>query len=106
MLGHHVNNYEIVKLLGEGGMGAVYEAEHRVIRRKVAIKILKRELALDTELVQRFFNEARATSAIHHPNIVEIIDVGLMPDGVPYLVMELLEGENLSDRIDRLGRLE
>lgn len=106
MLGQRVNNYEIVKLLGEGGMGAVYEAEHRVIRKRVAIKVLKPELVLDRELVQRFFNEARATSAIHHPNIVEIIDVGVMREGVPYLVMELLEGENLCDRIARSGKLE
>src|SRR5690242_2922782 len=87
-------------------MGTVFEAEHLLIRRKVAVKVLKAELAVDSELVQRFFNEARATSAIRHPNIVEVIDVGRLPGGVPYLVMELLEGESLSERLERLGRLE
>jgi serine/threonine-protein kinase len=106
VLGQRVNNFEIVRLLGQGGMGAVYEAEHRVIRRKVAIKVLKPELAMDGELVQRFFNEARATSAIQHPNIVEVIDLGVLPDGIPYLVMELLEGESLGDRLARLDQLD
>jgi serine/threonine protein kinase len=65
----------------------------------VAVKILRPELAVDGVLVQRFFNEARATSAIRHPNIVEVIDLGLLPDGIPYLVMELLEGQSLAQRI-------
>jgi serine/threonine-protein kinase len=106
VLGQRVNNFEIVRSLGEGGMGTVFEAEHRLIRRKVAVKVLKPELAVDSELVQRFFNEARATSAIRHPNIVEVIDVGRLAGGVPYLVMELLEGESLAARLERLGRLE
>src|SRR5436190_16324521 len=86
-------------------MGSVYLAEHPVIDRKVAIKILNRDLAKDPTVVQRFFNEARAANAIRHPNIVDVIDVGSMPDGVPYLIMELLEGETLSRRLQRLGRL-
>jgi tRNA A-37 threonylcarbamoyl transferase component Bud32 len=106
VLGERVNNFEIVRLLGEGGMGAVYEAEHLLIRRRVAIKVLKAELVVDGELVQRFFNEARATSAIRHPNIVEVVDVGRLVGGVPYLIMELLEGESLAQRLDRLTRLE
>src|SRR5436190_17744233 len=86
-------------------MGTVYEAEHLVIRRKVAVKLLKPENTSTPELVQRFFNEARATSAIRHPNIVEVLDVGRLRDGGPYLVMELLEGESLSDRLDRVPQL-
>jgi serine/threonine-protein kinase len=105
VLGQRINNFEIVRLLGQGGMGSVYEAEHRLIRKKVAVKFLRPELAAQGDLMQRFFNEARATSAIHHPNIVEVIDLGTLPDGVPYLVMELLEGESLGDRLHRLGRL-
>jgi len=105
VLGQRVNNFEIVRLLGQGGMGSVYEAEHRLIRKKVAVKFLRPELAAQGDLMQRFFNEARATSAIHHPNIVEVIDLGTLPDGAPYLVMELLEGESLGDRLHRLGRL-
>src|SRR3978361_1813712 len=104
MLGQYVNNYQIIGLLGEGGMGAVYAAEHRLIGRKVAIKVLKRDLANEPEVVQRFFNEARAIGAIRHPNIIEIIDVGKLGN-VPYLVMELLHGENLSERMARVGPL-
>ncbi|HKP63102.1 MAG TPA: serine/threonine-protein kinase, partial [Polyangiales bacterium] len=95
-----------MRLLGEGGMSSVYEAEHALIRRKVAVKVLRSELSVDGVQVQRFFNEARATSAIRHPNIVEVIDVGRLPDGVPYLVMELLEGESLGDRLERIGPLD
>jgi serine/threonine protein kinase len=87
-------------------MSTVYEAEHALIRRKVAVKVLKAELSVDSTLVQRFFNEARATSEIRHPNIVEVIDVGMLPQGGPYLVMELLEGETLGDRLQRLGQLD
>jgi len=106
VLGQRLHNFAIMRLLGEGGMSSVYEAEHALIQRKVAVKVLKSELSVDSAQVQRFFNEARATSAIRHPNIVEVIDVGRLPDGVPYLVMELLEGESLGERLERLGSLE
>ena len=69
MIGERVNNYEVRSLLGEGGMGAVYLAEHPFMGRKAAIKVLRRELAEDRSLVERFMNEARAANAIHHPNI-------------------------------------
>src|SRR5262245_41182749 len=87
-------------------MGSVYEAEHPLIHRKVAVKVLRPDHARDPVLVKRFFNEARATSEIRHPNIVEIIDVGTLPEGVPYLVMEMLNGENLLDRLNSVGRLD
>jgi len=87
-------------------MGAVYEGKHPVIEKRVAIKVLKPERSVDPELVQRFLNEARATSAIRHPNIVEVMDLGTLPSGAPYLVMELLEGETLGDRLDRVGKLD
>jgi len=106
VIGQRVNNYRIVRLIGEGGMGSVYEAEHPLIHRKVAVKVLRPELARDPVLVKRFFNEARATSEIRHPNIVEIIDVGTLPEGVPYLVMEMLEGESLLNRLKAVGRLD
>jgi len=86
-------------------MGAVYLAQHPMIDRRVAVKVLKRELAEDQALVQRFFNEARAANAIRHPNIVEVVDVGMLPEGLPYLIMELLDGETLASRLSRLGRL-
>jgi serine/threonine-protein kinase len=102
VIGLRVNNYEIVSLLGEGGMGAVYLAEHPVMGRKAAVKFLRRELAEDKTLVARFINEARAANAIRHPNIIDIIDVGtLSPQGQPYMMMEFLEGESLAKRISR-----
>jgi eukaryotic-like serine/threonine-protein kinase len=103
--GARFGNYRAVGLLGEGGMGAVYLAEHPEIGRKVAVKVLRPELSRDTQLLTRFLNEARAANAIRHPNIIEILDSGTTADGQPYLVMELLEGENLAARLRRLGRL-
>ena len=105
MIGERINNYQVRSILGEGGMGAVYLAEHPFMGRKAAIKVLRQELAEDRHLVERFMNEARAANAIHHPNIIDIIDVGLLPSGIPYLMMEFLEGESLAKRIDRDRRL-
>jgi len=107
VIGRHINNYEVVSLLGEGGMGTVYLALHPIMGRKAAIKVLKPELARDESLVTRFFNEARAANAIRHPNIIDIIDVGLLPDdNVPYMLMEFLEGESLATRLDRVRPLD
>lgn len=106
MIGKHINNYEVVSLLGEGGMGTVYLALHPIMGRKAAIKVLKPELARDESLVTRFFNEARAANAIRHPNIIDIIDVGLLPEeNVPYMLMEFLEGESLATRLERSKHL-
>jgi serine/threonine-protein kinase len=106
VIGQRINNYEIVQQIGEGGMGAVYMARHPFIDRKVAVKVLRASLANDPAVVQRFFNEAKAANAIRHPNIIDILDVGLLPDGrTPYLMMELLEGENVSQRLKRTGTL-
>jgi serine/threonine-protein kinase len=101
VIGETINNYRISELLGEGGMGAVYLAEHPFMGRKAAIKVLRREFAEDRSLVERFMNEARAANAIRHPNIIDIIDVGRMPNGIPYLMMEFLEGESLARRVAR-----
>ena len=107
MIGRHLNNYEVVSLLGEGGMGTVYLALHPIMGRKAAVKVLKPELAKDQSLVTRFFNEARAANAIRHPNIIDIIDVGMLPeDNVPYMLMEFLEGESLASRLDRSRPLD
>ncbi len=102
MIGLRINNYEMVSILGEGGMGTVYLARHTFTGRKAAVKLLHPELARDATLVARFMNEARATTAIGHPNIIDIIDVGLLPDGLtPYLMMELLQGESLCKCLQR-----
>src|SRR5687768_14125368 len=86
-------------------MGAVYLAKHTLIGREAAIKVLLPELCGDESIVARFFNEARSTTAIKHPGIVEIYDFGYARDGSAYLVMERLEGEALGARLKRLGRL-
>lgn len=102
MIGRIINNYRVISLLGQGGMGQVYVAQHPVIGRKTAVKILHPDLARNEVVVARFMNEARAANAIGHPNIIDIIDAGTLPeDGVPFLQMEFLEGESLATRISR-----
>lgn len=87
-------------------MGTVYLALHPIMGRKAAVKVLKPELARDESLVTRFFNEARAANAIRHPNIIDIIDVGMLPEeNVPYMLMEFLEGESLATRLERTRQL-
>ncbi len=105
MIGEQFGNYRAISLLGEGGMGAVYLAEHPGIGRRVAVKVLHRNYIRDENLLGRFLNEARAANAIRHPNIIEILDSGTIADGTPFLVMELLEGESLGGRIRRVGAL-
>jgi len=102
MIGKRFGNYLVISELGRGGMGTVYLAENPSIGRRVAIKVLRDEVGLDPQTTQRFLNEARAANAIHHPNIIEVVDGGTSEDGQPYLVMELLLGEELSRRIKRL----
>ena len=88
--------YFVKKKIGEGGMGVVFEARHAVIERPLAIKVLKREATRDTATIQRFVQEAKASSRIGHPNIVEVTDFGTTPDGLTYSVMELVDGSTLS----------
>src|SRR4029077_11355875 len=105
MVGKKINNYELRELVGDGAMGVVYLAEHPVLRRRVAVKLLKRQYLESPSLVTRFVNEARAAAAIHHPNVIEVIDVGMIENEVPYIMMEFLDGEPLSRRLtrERLG---
>jgi serine/threonine-protein kinase len=104
-IGSHIGQYRIVRKLGAGGMGTVYLAEHVLLGRKAAIKTLLPALSVQREIVDRFFNEARATSAITDQGVVQIFDFGYHVDGTAYIVMELLEGEALADRLDRLDKL-
>ena len=97
--------YRAVRKIGQGGMGEVYLGEHSLIGRRAAIKVLKRERAANREALERFFTEARATSAIEDPGIVQIYDFGATDAGVAYLVMEYLDGESLAQRLRRRGRL-
>jgi serine/threonine-protein kinase len=95
--------YRIVRQIGEGGMGAVFEGVHAGNGQRVAIKVLLPHFSQQPEVVARFFNEARAVVAIDHPSIVKVFDVGQLPDGTTYMVMEFLEGETLAGRMKRLG---
>src|SRR6266850_3803806 len=105
IIGAVLGNYRITGELSSGGMGSVYRAQHELLGRPAAIKVLRPDLTADDELVQRFFNEARAATAIRHPGIIEVFDFGHAPDGRAYLVMELLEGEPLTNRIAKRKRL-
>jgi eukaryotic-like serine/threonine-protein kinase len=105
-IGSVVNGkYRLVRILGDGGMGSVYEALHAVLGTRVAIKVLHPELARRTGLVERFLQEARVSAQIRSPHVVQVIDVDRTPDGHAYIVMELLEGEPLSSVVDRQRRL-
>ncbi len=95
-LGH----YTIISKIGAGGMGEVYRARDTRLARDVAIKLLPPDVANDSDRLQRFEQEARATSALNHPNILTVYDIGTH-DGSPYIVAELLEGEELRDRLDQ-----
>ena len=97
------DRYEVVKKLGEGGMGTVYVGRHRTIGKKSAIKVLSGELAARADLVQRFLQEAKAASMISQENVVEITDFGDTPDGSVFFVMEYLQGEDLSDTVKQAG---
>ena len=101
MVGALFGNFRVVRKLGEGGMGVVYEARHRNIGRRAAIKVLHPELAQSQEYATRFLNEARAVNIVQHPGLVEIFEYGQLPDGTLYFVMEFLQGESLQRRIDQ-----
>ena len=103
MTGQHIGPYRVLREIGRGGMGAVYEAIHTQIQRKVAIKILRSEFAQNQQLVARFVTEARAVNIVNHPSVVQISDCGQLPDGLAYIVMEYLEGESLGSRMKRQG---
>jgi serine/threonine protein kinase len=102
--GKHLGAYEIVALVGAGGMGEVYRARDTRLDRTVAIKVLPSLLAADPQLRDRFNREARAISSLNHPNICTLFDVGQY-ENIDYLVLEYLEGETLAARLDRGDRL-
>ncbi len=93
--------YRLISKVGAGGMGEVYEATHVFTNRRVAVKLLHRNLASTPEVVARLQREAQTTSSLGHPNIVDCLDFGYSDDGQVYLVMEWLEGENLDQRMQR-----
>jgi serine/threonine-protein kinase len=98
--------YRIIRLVGEGGMGAVYEGENVRISRRVAIKVLHSAFTENGEVVSRFEREAQAAGRIGNDHILEVLDLGALPDGDRYIVMEYLDGDPLSGRIKARGRIE
>jgi len=106
LLGHTLNDrYKILELLGSGGMGTVYLAEHVLINKRVAVKVLSPAHSRKPDEVERFLREARAASRIRQENVVDITDFGYTSGGLAFLVMEYLEGEDLSSTSDREGAL-
>ena len=105
VLGHVLGSYRLLALIGRGGMGRVYLAEHVKLGRKVALKLLKPEYAAKRDSVRRFFQEARAVNTIRHKNIVDITDLIELPDGRAFIIMELLAGSNLGELVRREGPL-
>jgi serine/threonine protein kinase len=100
LIGSQIGAYRVESLLGIGGMGRVYKAVHPKIGSRVAIKVLSRECTDRRDLVERFFAEARAVNVVAHENIVNVLDLAMLPDGRPYIVMEYLDGAPLSSLID------
>src|SRR3954449_5610748 len=105
LVGMQLNGrYRLDAQIGAGGMSTVYRAFDSVLERRVAVKLMHREIAADTDQLERFRREARSVAQLSHPHIVGVIDAG-EEDGRPYIVFEYVEGETLKDRIRRMGRL-
>lgn len=99
------DRYKVLRKLGEGGMGAVYLAEHVVIEKKIALKVLAPELARRPDLVARFLQEARSASRIGHENVIDISDFGQSDDGLVYIAMEFLDGKDLGEMVRGQGAM-
>ncbi len=101
MIGQSISHYRILEHLGGGGMGVVYKADDTRLKRSVALKFLPPELTRNPEARRRFIHEAQAASALEHPNICDIHDVGETDDGQTFIVMGYYEGETLKKKIER-----
>ena len=98
--GDVIGQYRVHEFLGEGGMGTVFEVEHIALTRRYALKVLRTKvIERDPGAAQKFLREARTAARVRHPNIVDVVDFGHLPDGRPYFVMELLEGQSLADLV-------
>src|SRR3954469_12311594 len=105
MIGETFGSYRVTGMIGSGGMGAVYLAEHTLLGRKAAVKVLLPEHSKSQDLIDRFFNEAKTTASLRHPALVDVFDFGIHPSGSAYLVMDYLEGESLGARLAKVAPL-
>src|SRR5918911_228439 len=100
------DKYQLDRLLGRGGMGAVYLGTHLDLDRPVAIKLLLPDFTADAAAMERFRREARAAARLNHPNVADTYDYGVLPDGGAYIVMEMVEGQTLREYMDAAGQLD
>lgn len=103
--GEKIGRYQVVRLIGRGGMGEVYEAVDPEIERRAAIKLLHPQFSDNAQMATRFLNEARAVNIIQHPSLVAAFEFGRLDSGAAYIVMEYLEGDTLRQRLQRTGPL-
>lgn len=103
MIGEVLGSYRVDAQIGEGGMGVVYSATHELLGSKAAVKLLLPELSSNEQIVERFFNEAKAAAMTNHPGLITVFDFGYHESGSAYIVMEFLEGESLAARLKRPG---
>ncbi len=102
VVGKHLGPYQIIRQIGRGGMGVVYEVMYEQIKRRAALKVLHPQFLRDQEAAKRFINEARAANVVQHPGIISVFEIGSLADGQLYFIMEYLEGESLGDRLKRI----
>ena len=102
----HIDNLDIIDLVGQGGMGCVYRAMHRVLNKDVAIKIIHKQLARDQSAIKRFDREAHAASSLTHPNVIAVYDHGTTSEGESYLLMDFVDGKSLAEIIEIEGFLD
>jgi eukaryotic-like serine/threonine-protein kinase len=100
------DRYRIVRKIGEGGMGAVYQAEHALIEKKIALKILFQDLTRRPDLIARFLQEAKSASRIGHENVIDISDFGQSPEGLVFIAMEYLDGQDLGKMLKKTGAMQ
>jgi hypothetical protein len=105
LIGRQIGQYVIVRPIGQGGMGVVYEARHPILDQRAAVKVLHKELASDERSLRRFFTEAMAISRAQHAGIVRVFDFGSREDGISYIMMEYLDGETLLSRMERAQKV-
>ncbi|MBL9006628.1 MAG: serine/threonine protein kinase [Myxococcales bacterium] len=105
LIGQGVGKYKITRVVGVGGMGTVFEAQHETLNQRVAIKVMHAKLMADKDSLRRFLNEAKTTSLVHHVGLVRVFDYGQLEDSSAYMMMEYLEGESLRARLAKVEKL-